>query len=258
MVRSIPEKTLEHWSSMHLSYAFKAHLKLWWPAVGADIEVASLPTSPSKRFWMEIKSTEWNQAGRVHQLPIRLSQLVNYATARKNPTGIPDFYAFPTPPWEGVIGGLPRPTWLAGQDPSDLGYQSKSDEQYFARWFYVVPGHALRVGLAPEIAAFQAGTGPNTLHVASIKAGVLTWTAPGLIRVPKLSWRSFWKKQRTCGDPVWNSQLIVPAFPSRRRTRSRQELRSQLRDYDPDTNANDSVEVFAPIGDDQYRRVTKQ
>ena len=36
---SVPEKTLEHWSSQYITYRFGTHAALWWPATGEDIEI---------------------------------------------------------------------------------------------------------------------------------------------------------------------------------------------------------------------------
>ena len=72
MTRSLPEKTFEHWCSIHLSYRYRAKLRMWWPTHGADIQISGPTVLLGKRFWLELKTTEWdNNAGR-HLLQVDL------------------------------------------------------------------------------------------------------------------------------------------------------------------------------------------
>ena len=43
---SVPEKTLEHWSSQYITYRYPSQAALWWPASGEDINVGCLPARP--------------------------------------------------------------------------------------------------------------------------------------------------------------------------------------------------------------------
>jgi hypothetical protein len=42
---SVPEKTLEHWSSQYVMYRYQAKAALWWPTSREDIDVR-LSTRP--------------------------------------------------------------------------------------------------------------------------------------------------------------------------------------------------------------------
>jgi hypothetical protein len=54
---SVPEKTLEHWSSQYINNRFHTHVALWWPARGEDIKVRWLPARPGKAVQLELKTT---------------------------------------------------------------------------------------------------------------------------------------------------------------------------------------------------------
>ena len=68
MVVSIPEKTLEHWASIYLTYRYHSHAALWWPAHGEDVNVGNLPPTPGKAVQLELKTTYLNSSGTVHQV----------------------------------------------------------------------------------------------------------------------------------------------------------------------------------------------
>jgi hypothetical protein len=92
MTRSFPEKTLEHWCSLHLSYRYRAKALMWWPASGADMDVITTPQAWGKRLWLELKTTEWKPAPGRHELSIDLVQLRRYGHQ-----SVPDYYVFPVP-----------------------------------------------------------------------------------------------------------------------------------------------------------------
>jgi hypothetical protein len=54
---SVPEKTLEHWSSQYLTYRYRSKAALWWPASREDINVRWLPNRPGKAVQLELKTT---------------------------------------------------------------------------------------------------------------------------------------------------------------------------------------------------------
>lgn len=71
---SIPEKTLEHWSSLYLTYRYRSQASLWWPTRGEDIDVQMLPMAPGKAVQLELKTTTPAGTG-LHDVNVDLGQL---------------------------------------------------------------------------------------------------------------------------------------------------------------------------------------
>ena len=211
-MRSVPEKTFEHWCSMHLSYRYRANLQLWWPSSTADIDVAGGPLAVGKRIWLELKSTEWNPAqGGRHDLFVDLPQLRAYGA---NP--VTDYYVFPAPPWTDVLGEPGSLGWLNGLDRTSVAYQSRSGAQWFAHWTFVVPGATLRASLATQIAALAPGVTKKSHRVASIQQGGILWVEPTL-NGSEVHWRDFWRSMELCGGGNQPAQFVLPdnALPLR-------------------------------------------
>lgn len=208
MTRSLPEKTFEHWCSIHLNYRYRAHLQMWWPAVGADIDAVAIPGAFGKRIWLELKTVEWNPAGNRHDLSIDLRQLQAYGAG-----AVPDYYVFPAPPWRGVLGEPLSSRWLAGLQTPLIAYQTRSREKWFADWTWVVPGHILRDRLAAELLAARNRPTGSTLRVAEIRDGALTWLPPGLAGTRPIRWKDFWRRMETCGSSELPAQFVVPRRP---------------------------------------------
>lgn len=78
MVVSVPEKTLEHWASIYLTYRYRSHAALWWPTSGEDIHVGYLSPYAGKAVQLELKTTTLSSSGDVHGVQIDLWQLDNY------------------------------------------------------------------------------------------------------------------------------------------------------------------------------------
>lgn len=211
MTRSLPEKTLEHWCSIHLTYRYRAKLLMWWPTMREDIAVRALRGVWGKQFWLELKTTEWNASARRHDLEINLGQLKAYGNH-----ATPDYYVFPTPPWNGVLGDRASRKWLK-VERERLAYETHSDAQWFTQWTHVVPGAVLRRNLRKELRSVKAGV-KTPLRIAEIKGGVLQPIGPALVGAPTLPWRSFWAYMDACGDDVWTSEFIVPRGTVRSRT----------------------------------------
>lgn len=53
---SVPEKTLEHWASMYVTYRFRSKASLWWPNPGEDINIRDFPKLPGKAVQLEVKT----------------------------------------------------------------------------------------------------------------------------------------------------------------------------------------------------------
>lgn len=207
---SLPEKTLEHWLSIHLTYRYRAKVSLWWPSSGEDITAGDLPTVPGKQFWLEAKTVTWLASPRVHSLKVNLWQLWKYGDSALNPMGVPDYYVFPAPPFAGHITD-PGLSWLAGRDKSWIGFQSKSGNDWFAHWTWVLPGSELRRVLSVQLADWSThGRSKKTqFEIATVAAGRFTWAVP-----PKksllLRWRQFLELMDTCGSPGWGSLMATP------------------------------------------------
>jgi hypothetical protein len=80
---SVPEKTLEHWSSHYLTYRNRSKVALWWPASGEDIRVGWLPARPGKIVQLELRTTTV-VSPTLHDVKIDLRQLWEY---RQRPIG---------------------------------------------------------------------------------------------------------------------------------------------------------------------------
>lgn len=221
-MRSIPEKTLEHWCSIHLSYRYRARLRMWWPTAGEDVDVSGGPLAPGKRFWLELKTTEWNRAAKRHDLTIDLDQLAAYGS---HP--VPDFYVFPAPPWSGTLGQAPKPAWAGGLDPSDFAYQTHSGDKWFPNWLYVVPGSSLRRIVSrlpaksrskpavPKSKSKNRAKPKNLLRIAEVVGDNLAWLVPPPGPGECLLWHEFWKKMELCGDSgTFAAQFVLPADTS--------------------------------------------
>lgn len=113
-MRSIPEKTLEHWTSIYLSSRFP-NGAMWWPTSGEDVLV-ELPwlaaSGAGKTIALELKTTE--AAGSNHVLWIDSRQLDRYLNPPFGPP-LPVYYVFPIPHWSGHLTSRP------GIAPAALG-----------------------------------------------------------------------------------------------------------------------------------------
>jgi hypothetical protein len=259
---SVPEKTLEHWLSIHLSYRYKAKASLWWPVSGEDISVADLPATPGKQFWLEVKTVTWKPKPGVHSLRINLWQLWKYGDSAHNPACIPDYYVFPIPPFDGHITD-PGLAWLGGRGKSSIGYESKVGADWFARWTWVIPGAALRTRLASELATWSASgmDTKKTFEIATIAGGSIRWTS-GLAGIDRLLWHEFLDLTEACGKAGWGALLATPKHSQRKRSRASIKgtfLELKTRDTaaresgeKPDQNAKQDMTYWTPGMKDEY------
>ena len=260
MTRSLPEKTFEHWCSIHLNYRYRSHLQMWWPSSGPDIDAVAIPGNYGKRIWLELKTVEWNAARARHDLSIDLRQLDAYGKE-----AVPDYYVFPTPEWQGVLGAdAASDRWLDGLPPSLLAYQTRSKDRWFAEWTFVVPGHVLRRSLAPEITAALARGTSMTCRIAEIENGTLNWIRRGLTGISPVLWKRFWGIMETCGSPEYPAQFIVPGGIANTAaggpTLPRSQLVTSLRSImsnSPFSNdaALDGFLLYSQSADDDYQAV---
>jgi hypothetical protein len=80
-MRSLPEKTLEHWAGLYLSSRF-VRAEQWWPTQGEDVALTlrSTITSPGKVIMLEMKVPEVTATG--HTLSISTDQVQRYLGRR--------------------------------------------------------------------------------------------------------------------------------------------------------------------------------
>ena len=150
-MRSIPEKTLEHWSSIYLSNRFPDGA-LWWPTSGEDVLV-ELPrlaaTGPGKTLALELKTTE--AEGVKHVLWIDTGQLQRYLSPPGGPP-LPVYYVFPLPHWTGPLtsqhGSAPgTPNPMVGAPPE--WWRQRAGLPWFGNWLYVMSAQAVASALPP-------------------------------------------------------------------------------------------------------------
>jgi hypothetical protein len=130
---SVPEKTLEHWSSQYLTYRYQSWAALWWPARGEDIDVRWLPARPGKAVQLELKTTTVIRPG-LHDVMVDLGQLWEYC---QRPLGRQPFYAFPRPDsdWD---GNLTAAAIAEGRAVTELGFSRSGPGWWFADWMVVL------------------------------------------------------------------------------------------------------------------------
>lgn len=234
MVVSIPEKTLEHWASIYLTYRYHSHASLWWPAHGEDINVGNLPPTAGKAVQLEMKTTYLNKKGDVHQVKISLKQLDRYL---KRPHGKRPFYVFPRPHWTGELEvAAPAdclPATEVGFRRADYAYPSTST-WWFAEWLVVLTTDQVKAIVATDLASYQAGTwvaksDSVMLVTFDLKSGkpLTTW-ADGT-RHRTIPWLKLWPRLDECGAAAWHQLVRMPtSVLGRRRTVQHKDIRGLL------------------------------
>jgi len=199
MVVSVPEKTLEHWASIYLTYRYRSKASLWWPVRGEDIYVGNLPAVPGKAVKLELKTTTLNKKGDVHRVKIDLDQLDRYLAL---PHGLQPFYVFPMPRWTDT---LENATTTVGLAPSEVGF-SRVDSfspkpWWFANWMVALPASQVGQILAKQMTAFKAGGKDYGDLVTTGKRSKPVW-ADGL-QHRTIPWRTLWSRLEECGAASW-------------------------------------------------------
>jgi len=191
---SVPEKTLEHWSSQYITYRYRSKAALWWPANGEDIDVDWLPTRPGKAVQLELKTTTPTGSG-LHNVMVDLGQLWEYL---QRPLGHQPFYAFPWPDWAGKLTAEAK---ARSRAVTELAFARSGPAWCFADWMVVLTAAQVATVLQPELAAHGSknrGTKKRLVQIDSKNLEIPTWgpsissraaPSPGLI-----GWREFWSE----------------------------------------------------------------
>ena len=143
---SIPEKTLEHWTSQYVTYRFRSKAAMWWPARGEDIDIRWLPRRPGKVVQFELKTTTVDTHGN-HDVRIDLGQLWDYL---QRPLGRQPFYVFPRPRWSGTLETASR---AKGLPVTELAYRRSGRGSWFGDWLVVLTAMQVADVLKDELAA---------------------------------------------------------------------------------------------------------
>lgn len=205
---SVPEKTLEHWSSQYLTYRYQSKAALWWPVAGEDIDVQNLPYLPGKAVHLELKTTTLTASGQ-HDVMVDIGQLNDYLRS-----STPVFYVFPLPGWQGELRLAAR---AANVIVTDVAYSRSGSPWWFAEWMVVMTAKEVAIVLAPEIQAHPGiGRGVRKRLVrinAHPRRTVVTWTNGATPRT--YNWRDFWSILERCGETDWPQMVRLPASKTR-------------------------------------------
>lgn len=210
---SVPEKTLEHWSSQYLTYRYRSKAALWWPTSREDIDVRWLPMRPGKAVQIELKTTTLAGAG-LHDVLVDLGQLWEY---RQRPIWQQPFYAFPWPDWPGNLTAV---AIANGRPVTELGFGRSGPGWWFADWMVVLTAAQVAGVLYKELLAHgcpKRGSKRRLVRLdlsRSLSNPVVTWgsgaTWPQFVR-----WRDFWTELEQCGRVGWPQLIRLPAWCTR-------------------------------------------
>jgi len=246
----MPEKTLEHWLSMHLARKFST-ARLWWPAVGEDISVEGVPRSPGKSVLLEVKTTEWDGVQSQHRLTLDVNQLLAYQSSL-----IPVYYVLPIPPWSGLLD--PGNPWLGSRSRTELLLPGR---RWFGEWTFVVSAKDLWHHLGPPKSRWAQKTAVLFTHAAG--SSDLKILVPPLTR--SWTWERFWTRLGSCGSPDMPSLIAAPGGSSLGAQSSRQRLIESFPIHDEERSSSDpsvgnrsTPDLYGPTGDnDVYGRLSE-
>lgn len=207
---SIPEKTLEHWASIYLTYRYRSHAALWWPAFGEDVRIDSLPSGAGKAIQLELKTTTLSSNSHVHDVFIDLRQLDDYLA---KPDHLQPFYIFPVPHWDNT---LELAATAAGLPVSECGFRRSNSytpqKWWFANWVAAMTTKTVAKILSSQLSIYRAGgAGRTSLVKFDFKTGfcVTTWADSNSHQT--IPWQSLWTKLDSCGHEDWPQIVRLPA-----------------------------------------------
>lgn len=233
---SIPEKTLEHWISIYLTYRYRSHAGLWWPAVGEDIRVEHLPSRPGKTILLEIKTAYVDRKvkGR-HAVRIDRSQLKRYL---QYPLYAQPFYVIVDPYWKGQFL-----MWCQanGLDPTESAFRRSlvHGRKWFADWLLVLTAREV------DRLIDKQASDPQLLRVDNKARHSRLWGAQSLVdkQVVYYSFQDFWKLVQQCGKKKWGQILTLPEVPNDKDQLTRPEACEIIRNFKEGRNESGKLEV---------------
>lgn len=227
---SVPEKTLEHWSSQYLTYRYRSKAAMWWPTKGVDIDVKWLPHCAGKAVQLELKTT--TVAGtNLQDVIVNLGQLWEYA---HRPLAHQPYYVFPWPDWTGELEAAATAAHIPA---TELAFSRSGPGWWFAEWMVVLTTNQVAQALAPELSAHGSPQRKNAacrlvrfeLATGSSHAK-RTWGA-GSPEPPSIPWRLFWTTLQACGRDGWPQLIRLPADAVTSRDYRRSEIAALLEEF---------------------------
>lgn len=203
-MRSIPEKTLEHWTSIYLSNTFPGSA-LWWPTSGEDV-LLELPrlaeTGAGTTLALELKTTEASDTDDRHVLNIDTNQLDRYLNPDSGPP-LPVYYVFPLPHWSGALtstsGSSPGPPNGSVPTPSEW-WRRRAGQSWFGNWLYVMSARSVSDALPSD---WRDNKKPYSKLLTVDPNQSDSWTELFTrlpLAGPPSPWKSFWPEV-TSGGP---------------------------------------------------------
>jgi hypothetical protein len=214
---SVPEKTLEHWSSQYINSRFRTHAALWWPARGQDIDVRWLPSRPGKAVQLELKTTTVT-GPRSHEVLVDLGQLEEY---RQKPQGYQPFYVFPWPDWYRKLED-DAAAW--GPPVTELAFSRSGRGWWFSHWMVAMTtrqvAEILDADLKQHGSTARKTKKPLVQFEVTISADgktrktKATW-GPGkrvITPDPVIAWTDLWTELAQCGREGWPQLIRLPMW----------------------------------------------
>lgn len=204
---SVPEKTIEHWASIYVTYRFRSKASLWWPTQGEDIDVRALPGLPGKAVQLEVKTCVPGARG-SQDIFVDLGQLWDYQHMT-----CPPFYVFPWPNWS---GNLEPAAVAAGLPVTELAYsRSGIGTWWCASWLRVLTTDQVAKVLSAELAAHggsKRGNKKRLVRIHPTNGAPAEWGTPAHPAAPPTMtrWRTFWDELTACGRSGWPQLLRLP------------------------------------------------
>ena len=214
---SVPEKTLEHWTSQYINNRFSTRAALWWPATGEDIDVGHLPARPGKAVQLELKTTTVTGA-RIHKVLVDLGQLEEY---RQRRPGHQPFYVFPWPDWYGKLED-DAAAW--GPPVTELAFSRSGSGWWFADWMVAMTTQQVATLLDAELKQHGSKKRGKTKSLVEFEVTIsgtgrkretkATW-GPGKKEIdppPVTHWADLWTELKRCGRAGWPQLIRLPAW----------------------------------------------
>jgi hypothetical protein len=262
---SVPEKTLEHWSSLYLTYRYRSQISLWWPTRGEDIDVQMLPTTPGKAVQLELKTTTPAGTG-LHDVNVNLGQLWEYS---HKPLGRQPFYAFPRPDWDGDLAAVAR-AQRPRKEVTELAFRRSGSGWWFVDWMVVLTTGQVADMLRRELNAH--GSRARDSKAQLVRFDVKNpandvWGDPvSPAASPEvINWLDFWYELEQCGRDDWPQLILLPSLLVQRRDSTAEDpgvytheevavMLRQAADYlPPGRDGNLPLVILEPVGDGLYR-----